>query len=67
MNRSSDGWYRVTCKRFTCGMVVTSEMVADSAPILRKYLGLPITEAIVRIRKEDPDTKIVRRGDLEEL
>jgi len=67
MNRSSDGWYRVTCLRYTCGITVGSERIIDAAPILRKYVGLPITEAVLRMREADSDVRIIRKGDLEEL
>jgi hypothetical protein len=67
MNPSPDGWYRVTCERYTCGMVVASGIVADAAPIIRKHIGLPIAEAVTKIREKDHDVRIIRRGDLEEL
>ena len=64
---SPDGWYRVQCSRYTCNMVVASGMVADASILIREHLGLPVAEVIAKLRQHDPDVRLIRKGDLEEL
>ena len=64
---SPDGWYRVACKRYVCGMTIASGIVADAGAMIRRHLGLPAAEAVAKLRQQDPDIKITRRGDLEQL